>query len=197
VVGRALGHFRPPLPACPSSVDRDGATSVATAAQSVDVRLRPLRPACRLACGDGRPRTWADEGDPAWQCGGQGFESPQLHPCERGGHTGRPAQTGPCTSWRSCSWHTPPSTSTPAWPDRNRASSLRQPTSGRLPLGVFLWFAARFANRSRVHPRPGSCSTARSPSSRKRHYLVPLEDPDTVARLVRDFWATQNAATAS
>ena len=53
------------------------------------------RPVGCPTCGNGRRRTWVDGGETAWQCGGQGFESPQLHPRDLHGCVERP---GPIAS---------------------------------------------------------------------------------------------------
>ncbi len=88
---RSAAPHRPPAATRPTkqtqlSVKRPphGATVVAKASRarsSAGVRRQLYS---TLTCGNERRRTPPDPPQPPWQCGGQGFESPQLHPDDQG-----------------------------------------------------------------------------------------------------------------
>jgi hypothetical protein len=65
-----VGPLRPPV---------RGATMVAKPRRTGSFVAGRHRPGDDLTCGNGREWTSGNAHKPPWQCGGQGFESPQLH----------------------------------------------------------------------------------------------------------------------
>jgi|tagenome__1003787_1003787.scaffolds.fasta_scaffold20913793_2 hypothetical protein len=71
--------------AWPTSIRRPrrGATVVAKVRRAGPFAAVPRRPLGPLSSGYTLPRTNMNPHQPPWQCGGQGLESPQLHPVEQ------------------------------------------------------------------------------------------------------------------